>query len=103
MCLIETLEYTEDISAYLHIDSQATVNLTNRVKCYGVEYHVGLFVCTGTNENMPLFSKITSIILHDHKVVFVLVEHETCFHDHFHAFQVSENIPRKVLVLESEM
>ena len=44
MCLIKTLEYTEDISAYLHIDSQATVNLTNWVKCYGVEYRVGPFV-----------------------------------------------------------
>lgn len=86
-----TLEYTEDISAYLHIDSQATVNLTNWVKCCGVEYRVGLFVCTGTDENMPVLSKITSIILHDGKVVFVLVEQKICFHDHFHAFQVSEN------------
>lgn len=81
LCLLETLEYIEEedleyIAAYLHIDSQATVRLTNWVKC-GVEYRVGLFVCTSTDENMPVFSKIISIILHDGKVVFVLVEHET--------------------------
>lgn len=51
---------------------------------------------------MPLFSKITCIILHDGKVIFVLVEYETCFHDHFHAFQISEKIPRKILALERE-
>ncbi|XP_076135690.1 uncharacterized protein LOC143118536 [Alosa pseudoharengus] len=106
LCLLETLEYIEEedieyIAEYLHIDSQATVRLTNWVKC-GVEYRVGLFVCTSTDENMPVFSKIISIILHDGKVVFVLVEHETCFHDHFHAFQISENIPRKILVLEMD-
>ena len=101
LCLLETLEYAEDISAYLHIDTQATVNLTNWVNC-GVEYRVGLFVCTSTDENMPVFSKLTSIILHNGKVVFVLVEHETCFHDHFHSFQISESIPRKVLVLERD-
>ena len=100
-CLLETLDYTEDIAAYLHIDSQATIRLSNWVKC-GAEYCVGLFVCTGTDENMPVFSKIISIILHDGKVVFVSVEHETCFHDHFHAFQISENIPKKILVLEMD-
>ncbi|XP_056305506.1 uncharacterized protein LOC130217424 [Danio aesculapii] len=99
---LDTLEFSEDVSSTLQVDSQATVNLTKWVRCCGVEYRVGLFVCTGTNENVPLFSKITSIILHNGKVFFVLIEHETCFHDHFHAFQVSENLPRKVLVVESE-
>lgn len=70
MCLFETLEYTEDISAYLHIESQATVSLKNWVKCYGVDHRVGLFICTGTDENMLVFSKITSVILQDGKVVF---------------------------------
>ena len=41
LCLLETLEFTEDISAYLQIDTQAKI--TNWVKC-GVEYRVGLFV-----------------------------------------------------------
>ncbi|XP_039860163.1 uncharacterized protein LOC120716658 [Simochromis diagramma] len=99
---LETQEYSEIISPYLHVDLQNTVKLTNWVKCSGVEYRVGLFVCTGTYENMPVFSKITSIILHDGKAVFVMVEHETCFHDHFHAYQVNETIPKKILVLERE-
>lgn len=43
-----------------------------------------------------------SIILHNNQVVFVLIEHETFFHDHFHAFQVSEHMPRKILVIERE-
>ena len=51
---------------------------------------------------MPVFSKISSITLHDGKVVFALVAHGTSFHDHFHAFQVTENIPRKIMVLERE-
>lgn len=106
MHLLETLEYAEDISANLQIETQAMVSHTKWVKCSGVEYRVGLFVCTlclfDTDENMPVFSKITSIIVHNGRVFFVLVEHETCFHDHFHAFQVSENIPRKILVLERE-
>ena len=41
LCLLETLEFTEDISAYLQINTQAKI--TNWVKC-GVEYRVGLFV-----------------------------------------------------------
>lgn len=67
MCLLESLECAEDVSAYLHVDPQSIVNLTNWVKCDGVEYH-GLLVCTGTDENMPLFSKITTIILHKGEV-----------------------------------
>ena len=88
LCLLETLEFTEDISAYLQIDTQATIKITNWVKC-GVEYRVGLFVCTSTDENMPVFSKISFIILHDGKVVFSLVDQETSFHDHFHALQIT--------------
>lgn len=53
-------------------------------------------------ENSPLFSKIASIILHKDQAFFVLIEHETFFHDHFHAFQVSEHMPRKILVVERE-
>lgn len=102
ICLLETLEFGEYITTYLHVDTQTTVNLTKWVKCSGIEYRVGLFVCTGTHENVPIFSKITSIILHNGKVVFVLIEHETYFHDHFHAFQVNEHIPRKILVIENE-
>lgn len=59
------------------------------VKFCGVKYHVGHLGCTATDENMPFFSKITSIILRNGKIVFVLIEHETYFHDHFYAFQVS--------------
>jgi len=102
LCSLETLEFSEHLTASLHVDSQATVNLTKWVKCCGVEYRVGLFVCTGSDENMQLFSKITSIILHNGKVFFVLIEHETCFHDHFHAFQVTETLPKKELVIERE-
>ncbi|XP_030595540.1 uncharacterized protein LOC115787108 [Archocentrus centrarchus] len=58
--------------------------------------------CAGTQENSPLFSKIASIILHNDQVVFALIEHETFFHDHFHVYQVSECIPRKILVIERE-
>lgn len=59
MCLLETQECSKVLSAYLLIDSKATINLTNWVKCCGVEYRVGLFVCTSTDENMPVFSRIT--------------------------------------------
>lgn len=48
-----------------------------------------------------MFRKITCIILHDGKAVFVLVVHETFFHDHFHDFQVTENIP-KILCQERD-
>ncbi|XP_023812750.1 uncharacterized protein LOC111947676 [Oryzias latipes] len=99
---LETVEFSDVIRAYLHADSQLTVCMTKWVQCSGVEYRVGLFVCSATEQNMPLFQKIVSIFLHSGKVFFVLVQHETCFHDHFHSFQVTENIPRKIFVMERE-
>lgn len=33
MCLLDTLEFTEDVTAYLHVYPQATINLTKWVKC----------------------------------------------------------------------
>lgn len=43
ICSLETLEFSENASASLYVDSQTTVNLTKWVRCCGVKYRVGLF------------------------------------------------------------
>lgn len=57
MYSLESLESTEDGKTYLKVGPQATAYLTNWVKCCGVEYYVGLFVRTGTEENSLIFSQ----------------------------------------------
>lgn len=107
MCSLETLEFSKDITASLHVDSQATVNLTQWLKCCGVEYCVGLFVCMGTDENMTLFSKIT-IILHNGKVFFFfffwlrMKRFSMITSMLFKWEKKKKKLPRKILVIEME-
>ena len=61
--LRSTLDVSQDISENLQIEPLASVNHTNWVKCSGVEYRVGLYVCTHVDESGPVFGKISSIVL----------------------------------------
>lgn len=61
MLKIRDLHEGPEIAAKWNVDISANVVLVKWVKCYGSEYHPGLVVCI----EMPVFSKISSIIVKD--------------------------------------
>ncbi len=67
------------------------INVTTWVKHNGIEYHPGLVVCTDMLNEMPVFKKIVSIFLRK-EMYFLVSEMETSFVEHFHVFQVVDNI-----------
>ncbi len=46
-------------------DVSCNVSTTSWVKSYGTEYHVGMYVCSGVENEMPLFNRIVSVIVRD--------------------------------------
>lgn len=57
------------------------------MKNYGTEYQFGMFVCTGTNVEVPIFRKITNIIIDDEQAFILTCRVDTpYFDDHFSAY-----------------
>jgi hypothetical protein len=88
MLQISDLQEGPEIAAKLNVDTCANVLLVKRVKHYG-SYRPGLVVCLEINEELPVFSKISTIVVKDEQVVLIGSSVETiCFDEHFHAFKV---------------
>lgn len=89
--IIDSLEGGAVLSSVFNVNAYCEVSTTNWVKNYGTEYQIGMFVCTGTNTEIPIFRKVTNIIIHDEQA-FIL----TCrvdilyFDDDFNAYCVDE-------------
>ena len=75
----------------LHIDMNCEVDAVSWVACYGTEYRPGLIVCSKIADGMPIFSKISDIIVFAGNY-FLAVEHfETLgFDEHFHSYHVAK-------------
>lgn len=71
------------------LDSKITVASWSR-HC-GIEYHHDLLVCTKMEKDLPIFSKITEIVLIDDQNILVAKDFETVgFVEHLHACHVRE-------------
>lgn len=98
-CLSD-LDSGEVLAETLQVTMQKDIFSTNWIKIDGAEYRAGLIICSeiGADE-MPVFCKITNILLVDHSVHFLvdklLTEH---FSEHYHAFKVVDSDEREIIV-----
>lgn len=71
---------------------------TNWVKISGVEYRAGLVICSGTEQEMPVFCRIKKMLLVNSVIYFIvnklMVDH---FSEHFHAYNVFESDEKDVM------
>ncbi|KAK2843712.1 hypothetical protein Q7C36_011927 [Tachysurus vachellii] len=71
---------------------------TNWVKISGVEYRAGLVICSGTEQEMPVFCRIKKMLLVNSVIYFIvnklMVDH---FSEHFHAYNVFESDEKDVI------
>ena len=87
--LVSSLEGSEVLNETF--DVSCNVSTTSRVKSYGTEYQVGMYVCSGVENEMPLFNRIDSVIVRDDNAFLVTCEVSTMyFDDHFNAFNIEE-------------
>ncbi|XP_035805853.1 uncharacterized protein LOC111571121 isoform X1 [Amphiprion ocellaris] len=88
---IDHLEGGEVLSSVFDVNLYCEVSTTNWVKNYGTEYQIGMFICTGTKMEIPIFRKITNIIVHDGQAFLLTCRVDTLyFDDHFNAYCVDE-------------
>lgn len=89
--MIDNLEGGENLSAKFQVNAFSDESTTNWVKNFGTEYQIGMFVCITTDMEIPVFRKITNIIINEDQA-FIL----TCrvdilyFDDHFNAYCIEE-------------
>ncbi|XP_026018914.1 uncharacterized protein LOC113019411 [Astatotilapia calliptera] len=74
-------------------DVSSIVSTTSWVKSYGTEYQVAMYVCSGVENEMPLFSKIVSIIVSDFNTYLLTCKVSTVyFNDHLNAFVIEDGL-----------
>lgn len=67
------------------------VSCTNWVKIDGTEYRIGLIVCNEIQHKLPVFSRITQILLMRDSMYFLVNPLVTLsFNEHYHAFTVCD-------------
>jgi len=89
--VIDSLECGEALIAMLNVNAYSDVSTTNWVKNYGTEYQIGMYVCMKTNMEVPVFGKITSIIIHeDHAFILTCTVDTLYFDEHFSAYCIKE-------------
>lgn len=91
MEMINSLEGSDILTEILRLSLYSDVSTTSRVKNYGSEYHIGMFVCSGTESEMPVFKKIINVIVKDDQAFLLTSNVATlCFDDHLNAFSIEE-------------
>jgi len=89
--MIDSLEGGEKLSAKFNVNAFSDVSTTNWVKNFGTEYQIGMFVCTATDMEIPVFRKITNIIINEDRAFILTCRVDTLyFHDHFNAYCIEE-------------
>ncbi len=85
------MEGGDVLSSVLNVNAYCEVSTTDWVKNYGGEYQIGMFVCTGTNMEVPIVRKVTNIIVHDEQAFILTCRVDTLyFDDHFNAYCINE-------------
>lgn len=78
-----------EIANKLTVQTDTVVLSVKWLKYYGTEYRPGLLVCIDVVDELPLFCKITSIIVNEENVVLCGTDVETlCFDEHYQAFEI---------------
>lgn len=79
----------EILAQFLNVSMHKDIFSTNWVKINGIEYRQGLVICSSIKDDMPVFSKITKILLVDCVIFFAVMKlHIDSFSEHFHAYKV---------------
>lgn len=87
--LVSNLEGSEALNETF--DALCNVSTTSWVKSYGTEYQVGMYACSGVENDMPLFNRIDSIIVRGDNAYLLTCKVSTLhFDDHFNAFSIEE-------------
>lgn len=88
--LTSNLEGGESLRSCLTVN-QSSVSTTSWVKNYGTEYHIGMFVCTSIENEMPVFKKIVNVIIRDDEALLLTTKVNTMYFDsHLNAFSIEE-------------
>ena len=89
MMQLGELKEGPDIAAKLNTAISTNVLSVRWVKHHGTEYRPGLIVCVEVVDEMPVFCKISTIIVKDEQVILTGSGVETmCFDEHYHAFKI---------------
>lgn len=89
---VEDLPYRDTIlERYQHFSDSDKITVASWLRHSGTEYRHDLLVCTKMENDLPVFSKITDIVLMDDQNLLVTKEFETVgFVEHLHAYRVRE-------------
>ncbi|KAI7811169.1 hypothetical protein IRJ41_011241 [Triplophysa rosa] len=92
---LKTLEVEDvpyrDIFIEKYPNSDRDITVTSWLRHSGTEYHTDLLVCTKMEKDLPIFSKITDIVLIDDQNILVTKDFETVgFVEHLHVYHVRE-------------
>ena len=86
--MLTDLENGEIISEHFQLDLSSEVSVTPWVKCQGIEYRTGLVVCLDLMDEIPVFGQIVCIFLMRAEIHFFVLDMESVFVEHLHAFNV---------------
>jgi len=87
------LQGGEEISETLHLEACSNVTSTRWVRYYGTEYQVGLFICTGCTDDLPVFKKICDIIIYEQRAFIISCNVETMYYDdHLNAYCIEDQM-----------
>jgi len=88
VCLF-SLKDNEELADYLEINVNDNVHCTNWVRVDGTEYRVDLIVCNEIKHDVPVFFKISKILLLNECIYLIVYPLTTdYFCEHYHAFRV---------------
>lgn len=91
----------DDFADFHNVDPKDMFS-ANWVKISGTEYRTGLIVCSEFKEELPVFCKISKILVINSVIYFIadklMVDH---FSEHFHAYEVCESNERNVVKADS--
>ena len=75
----------------LNLEQDTDVSVTKWIKSFGTWYQVGLFVCTGMLNDLPLFKRIKQIVIYGDRPFVVGSAVQTLhFDEHFYAYCIDD-------------
>lgn len=85
------IEGSDSLQRTLNLVPFSEVSTTSWVKSYGTEYQINLFVCTGMCDELPIFKKICTIVIHGQSAFFIACDVCTLYFDeHLNAYCIEE-------------
>ena len=86
------------MAASLQVTMQKSIYSTSWVKMDGTMYRVGQLVCSKMEHEMPVFCKITKIIVVTNVYLLLDKLHTDNFSEHYNAFTVFDGVDDEVVV-----